>query len=65
MERQEFDRLEIEANGYNAHHLQGQLKAARVELLIKLVHKEAMEELEAGQNFGVGLGDYLPCNTNR
>lgn len=51
MERHEIDPMEIEANGHIPHHLQGQLKAARAERLRQIVNKEALDQLEPGQNF--------------
>lgn len=65
MERHEIDPMEIEANGHIPHHLQGQLKAERVERLMKIVRKEALDQLEPGQNFLPGISDYTPCNTLR
>lgn len=53
MERQEFDRLEIEANGHTPTHILGMEKAQRVAILMRIRTKEELSELEKGQNFGV------------
>lgn len=49
MEREEFDRLECEANGHTPHHVTGQMRAERAKRLLSIVEKENMSELEPGQ----------------
>jgi len=49
MEREEFDRLECEANGHTPHHVAWQLKAERAQRLMKILEREELGKLEPWQ----------------
>ena len=65
MERQEFDSLEIEANGLTPPHVFQEKKAAITARFIAEEIADALRDAEPGHNYGTYFNRNHPINTTR